>query len=174
MSARPALRLRGSGLTVLLLGVFAGRSPAQVSRASWCGDNALHVGRLVTVATATQDGAGAFERASIAGRFRTCNADTLVLDGYFMDDPRELHVPREAIRKLWVQVPSTRLGIILGGLIGAGAGFAVGMSKSNLCPPSPCRGRVAVGAVIGLATGAAMGWLIGSSFEHRKAVRLTL
>jgi hypothetical protein len=148
------MRNRFYALGLALLFTFAQAAPAlagtPVPPADWSAVQALTPGQKIVVRTKDGD--------RLTGRFDS--ASDLLIN--FTDGRKKISLTRESIRRVQLDRGNSRgRGVLMGALIGGGAGFAVGSilyfpfkeDMAGATVPSAAALGLAIGAGIGAATG---------------------
>lgn len=113
----------------------------------------------------------ATKRGSQVGPVIRCDDREIVLGPSLSQEAPQYIVPRPSVQGVWVRRDAGREGLALGALFGAAAGGGFAAAKSHLCPGiGPCHGNIPVGIATGAAVGGLIGWVLGQGFPHWKRV----
>lgn len=136
-------------LTVLLLG------SSQVSQAQRPNPTSLarlHPSQFVRVETPALGRVQGSVAANSRGELRLFNGTEQV-------------IPIADIQRAWIRGGRTRLGALIGGVLGAGGGIFLGVIINAVCE-GDCNGSVVAATVLGAGVGAGTGAIIGAAIPH--------
>ena len=138
-------------------------APTEAAPGAVCGSLVQATGKLVRVSTHTRSPTGVLviQRSSEIGPLVRCADGAIVLGPTLGQESPQLIILETSVTRAWTRGDQQLLGTLVGIGAGAGMGYVVGSAKSYLCDARPCARHQGTSTLIGAASGALVGWMLG-------------